>query len=39
MSKPKPEYTYTQRRIPVDLWPEVSKMIEEYKQKLKGGKR
>ncbi len=36
MPKPKPNYEYTQRRIPVDLWPEVAKMIEEYKQKMKG---
>ena len=35
MLKPKPNYEYTQRRIPVDLWPEVAKMIEEYKQKMK----
>ena len=37
MPKPKPNYEYTQRRIPVDLWPEVAKMIEDYKQRMKGG--
>ena len=39
MPRPKHQFKSERRYIPVDLIPEVSKMIEEYKQKLKCGKR
>ena len=35
MPRPKHKYKSTRHYIPNDLWPEVAKMIEEYKQEQK----
>ena len=35
MAKPKPDYKFTRRNIPDELWPEVSRMIEQWKLERK----
>ena len=35
MAKPKPGYKFTRRNIPNELWPEVSRMIEQWKMERK----
>lgn len=33
MAKPKPDYKVLRKNVPEDLWPEISKLIEEWKIK------